>query len=220
MALPKQIKFDLSDCEYRQVFNFTEGKKAKRTKYWVWTLFSVIALSAIIFIGWQFILACSYVNSRIDYSTFSFAKLNLKAVITAFGLLAVAVVTCVLFTMYLNRQTQKLYKIFFDKFHSGVIVMGVESFLYRCGDYEVNDLYKNLYEAHENEDYFLLITYEDDEIPVPKKDMDRDTFAKISLVLTDTLGAYFFKFGRSNVDITKHTLFGEPDKRKALKKYR
>lgn len=218
MALPKQVKFNFSKEEYSAVFNMTEGKKAKRTTYWMVGILSLVVIFTILFGCWQFVLGCSAVNGQIDYSSLNMAKVDKKALYYAIGLLIVEFITGFAFLKNHKNQTNKLFDIFYDRYHEGIVVMGVESYLFHTEKFEINDLYKKLYEAHENEDFFLLITYEGDEIPVPKQNMDRDTYGKISMLLTEILGQYFIKFGRSNIDITKHTLFGEPDKRKALKK--
>ncbi|MBQ1234862.1 MAG: hypothetical protein IIX77_04475, partial [Oscillospiraceae bacterium] len=71
---------------------------------------------------------------------------------------------------------------------------------------------------HLNENYFLLITYDDDQIAVPKENMDRETYSKISMILTEELKEFFFKMGRSNFDLNDHVLVKKPDKRAEIRK--
>ena len=220
MALPKQINFDLKREEYREVFNFFEGKKNKKTKLWLIAIFSLIIFSAVVFIGALFVQASEFVNGALDYSTFSFDKFNVSGAITAVCLSIVSAITLFVILKVINTQNEKLLDIYYSRYGKGVIVMGNESFLFRSGtdNFDVNQRYGDLYEAHENENYFLLITYDDDQIAVPKENMDRETYSKISMILTEELKEYFFKMGRSNFDLNDHVLIKKPDKRAEIRK--
>ena len=220
MALPKQLSFNLSKEEYISGYNLFDGKKARYTRNWLLAILAVFELVAAIFIAFQFGSACQYVGDRLDYSTFSFARLNTGAVITAVVLMVLTPVVGVIALNMFKKQNEQLFEIYYNRYHDGVIVLGNESFLYRSGDkkIEINKRYDELYEAHENEDCFLLVTYDDDQIIVPKKDMDRDTYSKVSMLLTEYLKVYFFKMGISNFDVNDHVLIKKADPRAAIKK--
>ncbi len=220
MALPKQINFDLQREEYREAFNFFDGKKNKKTKLWLISILSFIIFSALVFIVALYIGACEYVNNALDYSTFSLERFNMSGAITAVCLIVLSIITLIIIVKVINSQNEKLLDIYYSRYGKGVVVMGNESFLFRSGTdgFEVNQRYGDLYEAHENENYFLLITYDDDQIAVPKENLDRDTYSKISMILTDEVKEFFFKMGRSNFDLNDHVLIKKPDKRAEIRK--
>lgn len=220
MNFPIQINYDLSKQQTDAVYGEIEGRKDKRNIIVISCLFGLVFFIAAINIFSEYVGACSYVNSRIDYSTFDMAKMSMKNVYICLAVMGGSIVTAFLFIWLTLHQAKQWKQIYYDKYHKGIVVLGKESYLNRnINGEEKQELYKDLFEARENDEFIILMPWDHSRIPIAKNQLTREQFVELSKLISTQMGEFYIKYGRKNIlDVRSQTLFGTRDKRFAKKK--
>ena len=233
MALPIQLHYQLDRDQTREIYMIVGGKKEKKLYFWMFG-----------FLAFGFLCNILYIittRTRVGSGQNTFMGADWQSIMSSAFVIVVCVCLALFYHAFSRRRREEMIDLLEQQFSDNTIVLGAESFRYRSvssrpGSYDVllaqsergqapgsrvKEIYldyEKLYEAHENDHYFLLITGKQEYVPIPKSLMKREDFAALSRVLTRDLGQWFIKNGRPNVEVEMQKVFGLTEDRSRDKK--